>query len=54
MPRLFVKGISERIGNQELEDIFSKYGKVEKTQSGAAGFAFVVSSVEIQTTLIEL
>jgi len=41
MPRLFVRGVSERIGQQELQDIFEKYGKIDTIQTGQAGFAFV-------------
>lgn len=41
MSRLFVRGVSERIGQKELEEIFEKFGKIDTIQTGQAGFAFV-------------
>lgn len=44
MPRLYVRG-EEGVLNfsvPELSEIFGKYGKIIKVQTGGQGFAFVV------------
>lgn len=43
--RLYVRGLSPRVGKAEITEIFQQYGKVANVTSGKAGFAFVVLSL---------
>ncbi len=43
---LFVGGVNSTIPAEEIEHVFSKYGKVENVEIGFPGFVFVVMKNE--------
>lgn len=42
MPRVFVRGLSDRVTWGELERVFSRHGRVLEGQVGKDGYAYLV------------
>lgn len=46
MPRVFVRGLSDRVTWAELERVFSRHGRVLEGQKGKDGYAYLVGCAE--------
>jgi RNA recognition motif-containing protein len=49
--RLFVGGVDTLVSAGDLQDVFEKYGTVDKVETGFSGFAFVTMNNDDEATI---